>query len=69
MNAVYFTEDQLAWLAQAWSNTPVEIKDQLDANCKFENQLLDVGAYDQLEEENELDYYWFDSETGEWTRD
>jgi len=46
MKAVYFSEEQLAWLAQAWSETPVEVKENLDANCKFENQLLDVGAYD-----------------------
>jgi hypothetical protein len=49
MTAVYFTQEQLAWLAQAWSDTPAEVKDQLDANCKFENQLLDVGAYDDEE--------------------
>jgi hypothetical protein len=49
MKAVYFTQEQLAWLAQAWSETAVEIKDNLDANCKFENQLLDVNAYDLWE--------------------
>lgn len=49
MNAVYFNDEQLIWLAQAWSNTSVEIKDSLDANCKFENQLIDVGAYDLME--------------------
>jgi hypothetical protein len=49
MTPVYFTQEQLAWLAQAWSETSVEIKDVLDANCKFENQLIDVNAYDLWE--------------------
>ena len=51
MTAVYFTDEQLAWLAQAWSDTDVQIKDSLDGACKFENQLLDVGAYDLMEVE------------------
>jgi hypothetical protein len=46
MTAVYFTDEQLLWLAQAWSDSPVELKQDLDPNCKFENQLLDVGAYE-----------------------
>lgn len=53
MTPIYFTADQLIWLARAWDNTASEVKGQIDANCKFEQQIQDTGALDMLDAQQE----------------
>ena len=47
--AVYFTDEQLAWLAQAFVDSNTDIKIAIDPEGKFEQQLEDLGAFDDVE--------------------
>jgi len=49
MTTLYFTQDQLAWLAQAFVDSTTDVKIAIDPKGKFEQQLQDLGAFDDVE--------------------
>ena len=49
MNTIHLTDDQLAWLAQAFVDSTTDIKIAIDPKGKFEQQLEDIGAFDDVE--------------------
>ena len=49
MNTLHLTDEQLAWLGQAFLESSTDTKIALDPKGKFEQQLEDLGAFNDSE--------------------
>ena len=49
MITIDFTPEQLAWLAEAFIHSTTDVKIAIDPKGKFEQQLEELGAFDETE--------------------
>ena len=49
MTTLHLTDEQLIWLGQTFLDSAIDIKVAIDPKGKFEQQLEDLGAFDDVE--------------------